>query len=241
MIVNAKISGWEIIFQQSHGLLAGKIARQWKTSLRPDRWLETLIAITDHDDKQDSWNESRHLTDAGAPMDFSHREPSLERGKSIVDASQTKSRWISLLISKHVSYIYGTINDPDREMKLFVKKQESYQHALTKELNASPSEVQQAYELMQWCDRASLILCKNQLPADERALEVSNGPDHNKHYIILRKDNTLKVDPWPFRKSRFSVAAEARYLSQLKFNTNEELGTALLKAPVLEKEWIFVK
>ena len=45
------------------------------------------------------------------------------------------------------------------------------------QLKVKAAEVQYAYDLMQWCDQFSLILCLDDLPAGQRALEISKGPD----------------------------------------------------------------
>ncbi|QNN44838.1 DUF3891 family protein [Pedobacter roseus] len=50
MIVNYCNSGWEIITQRGHGLLAIQICARWKISGQPYRWVETLIATTGHDE-----------------------------------------------------------------------------------------------------------------------------------------------------------------------------------------------
>ncbi|MDB4999689.1 MAG: hypothetical protein JWR76_766, partial [Mucilaginibacter sp.] len=52
MIVNYTEQGWEIITQRAHGLLAAQVAMQWRKKDRPNRWVETVIAIADHDDAQ---------------------------------------------------------------------------------------------------------------------------------------------------------------------------------------------
>ena len=70
MIVTQTDTGWQIINQQAHGLLAVQIALHWQVDKRPVHWVETLIALTEHDDGQDNWEGRNHLTTAGAPLHF---------------------------------------------------------------------------------------------------------------------------------------------------------------------------
>jgi hypothetical protein len=59
MIVKKSSEGLHIIWQSTHGLLAGKIAEQLKIKLRPKLWLETLVAIVEHDDQQLDFDEKK--------------------------------------------------------------------------------------------------------------------------------------------------------------------------------------
>ena len=68
MIVNYTEQGWEIITQRAHGLLAVQIAMQWRIKDRPERWVETLIAIADHDDAQTELEDDDLLTPQGGPV-----------------------------------------------------------------------------------------------------------------------------------------------------------------------------
>ncbi|MEG4574371.1 DUF3891 family protein [Microcoleus sp. N3A4] len=57
-------------------------------------------------------------------------------------------------------------------------------------MKISQQEAESAYAFFQWCDRLSLILCTRELPAGERALEISVGPD-GKRYDLLQNSNQL--------------------------------------------------
>ncbi|WP_243902450.1 DUF3891 family protein [Aetokthonos hydrillicola] len=50
MIVNQHQKGWEVIYHRAHALLAAQIAGHWHPKLRPIRWLETIAAISHHDE-----------------------------------------------------------------------------------------------------------------------------------------------------------------------------------------------
>jgi hypothetical protein len=65
MIVRKTHRGLHVIFQASHGLLAGKIAEQLKIKYRPSLWLDTLVAIVEHDDQQLDFKENNYLSELG--------------------------------------------------------------------------------------------------------------------------------------------------------------------------------
>ncbi len=94
---------------------------------------------------------------------------------------------------------------------------------------------------MQWCDRLSLILCRQELPEAERALEISNGPDGNRYDVRQLANGTIQVLPWPFGSNYFTVTVEASYLQQLQFQSEDELATALRQAPICLKSWKLLK
>jgi hypothetical protein len=94
---------------------------------------------------------------------------------------------------------------------------------------------------MQWCDRFSLILCRNELPEGERFLEVSTGPDGTDYTVTQRADDTLSVQPWPFEQERFELSVEASYLEQLSFKNDQELLEALKNSTIKDKVWVLRK
>ena len=59
MIVRKSSEGFHIIYQAAHGLLAGKIAQELKHKFRPPYWLETLVAVIEHDDQQLNFEEKK--------------------------------------------------------------------------------------------------------------------------------------------------------------------------------------
>jgi len=53
MIVSYTAEGWEIITQSAHGLLVAQIAHHSRHNIRTERWVETWLAIADHDEAQE--------------------------------------------------------------------------------------------------------------------------------------------------------------------------------------------
>lgn len=242
MIVNATEKGWEIFFQRAHELLAVQIGWHWRADQHTQRWLETLTALGDHDNQQDKWQGSSHLTKTGAPLDFSQKAFSLQQAQNVVQVAQYKSRYVALLISMHVSYLYDGMRSESKELDLLLDQQQKHQQQWRKSLKITKKEAEAAYRLLHWCDRCSLILCRRQLPEDQRQLEIFQGPDAQTYHIWQRsKDGSLVVEPWPFEQRKFEVWAEYRLLDQPNFKSDEALATALHAAKVEEERWIFRK
>ncbi len=242
MIVNTTDNGWEIVFQRAHELLAVQIGWHWRPDQHPLRWLETLTALGDHDNQQDKWQGKAHLTKAGAPLDFSQKVFSLQQAQNVVQVARYKSRYVALLISMHVSYLYENMRGENKELDQLLDEQQKNQQQWRKSLKLNKQEAEAAYRLLHWCDRCSLILCRRQLPEDERRLEVFQGPDTQVYHIWQRgRDNSLAVEPWPFEQKEFEVWAEYRILKQLSFKDDHELARALHAARVEEQRWVFKK
>lgn len=245
MIVNATVSGWEIIYHRAHALLAAQVGGQWRHQDSPIRLYETLAAISHHDDLEKEWEEDI-LTEAGTPKDFtltSNADPDagVDKLAKLAKNALYRGRWVALLISMHIS----RLNEPQRGKSLkrdkLLDEQLENQQRWRKELGIEKEEVDAAYAFMQWCDRLSLILCQQQLPADERFLEISKGSDGQRYDIMQGRDRLVTVKPWPFQKEKFTVNVEACELLQVKFESNAELSQALQKAPIKVLEWTFVK
>ena len=240
MIVHPTNNGWEIIHQQAHGLLAFQIASHWQPDKRPKFWVETLTALVEHDDGQDPFEGRNHLSEAGAPLQF---EPySVDQCHRMIDIALKKSRWNALMVSHHASFLYEVKRGDDAELDKFLDQQKENQKKWQKAYGATQKDIKYAYDLMQWCDALSLILCLEKLPSEERLLEISKGPDGASNFIQKRKaDKSLCVTPWPFEVDKFSVHVEVYPVNQLSFTDDTELYNAINDAPVEIREWTFRK
>lgn len=239
MIVNQTNAGWQIINQQAHGLLAVQMAMYWQADKRPAHWIETLIALTEHDDGQEPWEGHNHLTSTGAPLHFQISEYSIEQCHNMIEIGLQKSRWNALMLSMHTTFLYEQKRGTDGELDKFLDQQVSNQLKWRKQYKATKAEVVYAYAFVQWCDALSLVLCLNQLPPEGRRLEVSKGPDGVSYYIAQRPDESISLDPWPFDVAEFSVHIETFQLDQLVFRDDSELYNAMQDAPMMMQEWVF--
>ncbi|HEX8349913.1 MAG TPA: DUF3891 family protein [Hymenobacter sp.] len=238
MIVNYTADGWQIIYQQAHALLAAQLAWHWEPFGPADRWVGILAATAQHDDEQEHWNGHYGLTPAGAPANFTMKEFSLKQATGVLHAARFQGQWRSLLTSMHLSFLYEPLRGQKKELDAFLDEQQASQERWRKALKTNKKEAQQAYDLMQWCDRLSLILCRHELPEMGRALEISAGPD-GRRYDVARPGLTgpVTVTPWPFAAKEFTVSVEASTLSQLQFENDAELAAALRVAPVQTLHW----
>jgi hypothetical protein len=241
MIVNSIQNGWEVIYQPAHALLAAQLAAHWRTDQRPKRWIETLVALAQHDDEAGEWTGRNHLTEAGAPLDFAlNRAPSLRQPSDVTQELQYKGQWAALLISMHMVFLYGDWRNEGPKFAAFLDDQLEQQKHWRSALKVTKKEAAVAYALFQWCDRMSLILCRHELPEAERALEVSAGPDGTRYDVICH-DEVVTIRPWPFEETHFAVSVETRQLSQLNFKDDSELQAALHKTSVTHLSWKFLK
>jgi hypothetical protein len=241
MIVNLIENGWEVIYHRAHALLAAQIGGHWRRQDAPERLYETLAAISHHDDLEREW-EGNHLTEAGAPLDFTLEQAgSLEKIEKHIAEAHYRGRWVALLTSKHLCFLNqaqkGKSAKWDRFLESQVKLQEQYQ----KELKITPKEVERAYQFMRWCDRLSLILAQKEVPMAGRALEITSGIEGQRYDIRQLNEEHLTVEPWPFESDKFTVNVEACHLSELKYNSTDDLIKALQNAPIHILEWTFAK
>lgn len=238
MIVNHVPAGWQVIYQQAHALLAAQLLHQWPAFLPHDQWVGLLAAAAQHDDEQQNWDGHYGITPAGAPANFTMKEFSLEQATGVMKAARYQGRWRSLLTSMHLSTLYEGLRGQKKELDGFLDEQQASQKRWLQELHIKKADAQQAYTLLHWCDRLSLILCRQELPEMGRALEIYAGPD-GRRYDVLRPepDGPVKVQPWPFKDDELSVSVEAMVLQQLQFQNDAELAAALREAPIEMLRW----
>jgi len=241
MIVHLTENGWEVIYHRAHALLAAQLAGYWRTVDSTARLVETIAAISHHDDLEREW-EGNELTEAGAPLDFTlSQESPVEQLAENVTNARYRGRWVALLTSMHMSFLNEPKRGDSAELDNFLDEQLELQQQWRQALKLRKDETDKAYAFMQWCDRLSLILCQHDLPVDERALEITKGPDGNRYDVVQRNDGSVGVKPWPFKEEQFTVSVEACSLSQIKFADNASLREALQKAPIKTLAWTFVK
>ena len=237
MIVNYTEAGWLIVTQRSHGLLAAQICAQWKKSQQPERWVETLIATAEHDDAHFELERQDLLEETGGPKNFKAIPFDEAYCERLLNLSLAKGRYIALMIARHISFLYG--QDPHAQSYCSdLKKREI---KWIKEANTKAEEVDKSYQLLEFCDALSLLICQQAVQPEKRNIEISKGPD-GKSYQLSAKDNQqLTVSPWPFEPDTFTVSYESRLLTQLTFTDSEEFKALFFSAPVDLHQVIFSK
>ncbi|MDO7850061.1 DUF3891 family protein [Hymenobacter convexus] len=245
MIVNSTPAGWQVIYQQAHALLAMQLAWHWPPTLPPDQWVGLLAAIAQHDDEQAAWRGrgGHHgLTDAGAPANFTQKAFSMEQAAGVLAAARFQGRWRSLLTSLHLSCLYEGLRGQSKEIDGFLDELKAQQRQWERALKITKKEAGQAYTLLHWCDRLSLILCRHEIPEMGRAVEIHHGPDGRRHTLRQPAPGSpVLVEPWPFQAPKIEVSVEASVLTQLQYKDDAELAAALRAAPVETLRWTLAK
>ena len=239
MIVKSIPVGWEVIYQRAHGLLAAELGFYWKIADRPPYFMQTLLAIAEHDDGVPESKSPENLTEAGAPKHFQLLGRSAQQYRSVMEISTAKSRWNALMTSMHMTFLYEDKKYEDRDIEEFIKEQHQYQKQLIKELKISQEEAEKAYRFVEWCDALSLLLCMDKIQPEQRRMDISTGPDGTMYQIWQDEKERLRVEPWPFEPDTFTVEVEYRELHQLQFKNTDELDESLGQADIKARSWNF--
>jgi len=227
MIVNYTESGWEIITQRSHGLLAAQICAHWKKNDQPERWVDTLIATAEHDDVYNEFENEDLLNPIGGPVNFKTTSFKKEYADRLIAMAETKSAYIALLISRHLQFVHG----PDPKAVSFIKALREREKIWIHVAQSSKEEVRRGYELLEFCDAFSLLICQQQIQPEQRKIEISSGPDGTA-YEMHAVGEGLQVNPWPFEEDSFVVSYECRTLTQLTFKDTKEFRKMIIEAAV---------
>lgn len=253
MIVNQTADGWELFYQRAHALLAGQIAAYWREDERPARWFETLAAITQHDDHGREWERETHLTPAGAPQHFRlGATDGVGQPREVVNNARYQGRYVALLMSLHMSFLYEPMRGRNDEITAFLDEQHAHQDAWRAALGVPEDEIARGYAIMAWADALSLILCQRELPVAGRAVEIMTRADGTRWdarqlpaetpddgSAVGSRSIALTVEPWPFAVEAFAVEAEAQYIDQLAFASDDAFLEALRAARIEPVRWAF--
>lgn len=237
MIVTYGEEGWRIVTQRAHGMLAAQLAFHWKEKDRPERWVETLLAIAEHDDAEVELDGENLLTEQGGPLNFNMKVFDLPHCEKLSALSITKSRYLALLTSMHMNFLYKE----EAGAALFLKEQKKMRETWRKGLGMTKQECERIYSLLEWCDAFSLLLCQDQVQPEHRSIEISTGPEKNKFQLVKIDDERLTISPWPFEVPALKVHFETRIIKQLQFKSSATFRKAFYKAPVNEISWELVE
>lgn len=232
MVVNYTDEGWQIITQRAHGLIAAQICARWKHSLQPDRWLETLIATAEHDDVYNEFDDDNLLNASGGPVNFKMTGFRLEFCQKQLTMALTKSRYIALLIARHIQFVHGK----EPAAGEFCQELKQMEKTWLVESGVTTQEIDAAYELLEFCDAFSLLICQGLIQPEQRKIEISNGPDGRCYTFFMDEDAALVVEPWPFEPKAFKVFYESRTISQLSFKDVRSFKKAVDLAGICNHE-----
>lgn len=228
MIVNYSEKGWSMTLQRSHGLLAAQICAHWNKDNQPARWVETLIATAEHDDVSDELQDPELHPDTGGPVNFKMKGFETGMCDQLLEKAFSKSRYIGLLIAQHIRFLYQ--NDP--AAKSYCQQLEKNEKKWLREAGLTQAEVSAGYELLEFCDAFSLIICQGIVQPQNRKMEISSGPDGQSYQLSTCADGSLTVTPWPFEKDTFALSYETRTIPQLAFKDAAEFRKQLEAAQV---------
>jgi hypothetical protein len=237
MIVTYHEKGWQVVTQRAHGILAAQIAFHWNVRKRPLRWVETLLAIGEHDDAEIELDGEKLLTESGGPLNYSMKEFELKHCQRLALLTVTKSRYIALLTSQHMEFLYRKDAGSNKDAYQFLKDQEQLRLTLLAELGMKKHELEEIYALLEWCDAFSLLLCQCQVPKENRTIEISTGPNKKPYQLSEMGSGILTVEPWPFEARAFHVSFESRFLKQLEFQHSSQFRKAFTESEVAETNW----
>ncbi|MBS9525761.1 DUF3891 family protein [Litoribacter ruber] len=228
MIVLDRETHFSIIFQRAHGMLAAKIAEKLEPALRPPAkyWLETLVAIADHDDGRRGWNGDFHLNDKGFPKDFTEFGFDYEQAVRVVNTAECKSSWVCLMVSMHLVELYSALE----EAKKLVEDELARQKKLREFLHLPKEDAEAYYRLVKWCDELSLRVCKEQFPDSFPGDFLEKLPRGKSSY--LGRKSELVVYPWVFEKEKVCFEYEYRDIPKREYKDDSDLREELTKAKI---------
>jgi len=245
MIVNRNKNGLSIIYHAAHGLLAGKIANQIDCKYRPEPWFESLVAVTEHDDRQLNFEEKSYLSEVGIPLDFTEEQPTiheiLKRMKQVIISTKNKSSWTRLLVSYHIEFLYGKLQSESKKISSFFKTESIARKAIHELYDCSDKKARESYEFLRFCDRLSLILCHNKVPEQGRKLEINRSISNKRFFIYKLENDTLSVKPWLFEADSFKLSVEKRSMDYSYFSSEQEFETTLNNCSPTLLKWQFNK
>jgi len=245
MLVNRNKNGLSIIYHAAHGLLAGKIANKIDSKYRPEPWFESLVAVTEHDDRQLNFEEKSYLSEVGIPLDFTEEQRTIpeimKRIKEVIISTKNKSSWTRLLVSYHIEFLYGKLQSESKRISSFLKTENEARKVILELYNCSEKKARESYEFLRFCDRLSLILCHNKVPEQGRNLEINQSILNKKFFIYKSENETLSIRPWIFEADSFKLSVEKRSIDYSYFSSEQEFETSLNNCSPTLLKWVFEK
>ncbi len=241
MICNRREDGWELVYQNAHGVVAMELLRHWRAPDRPGgspgRWGEVLYAAAQHDNGWQEWEPGDHLTALGTPRHFEETTDAdiVRQSEMALGRVRHASLFAGLLLIEHFRTLYAASEDADTQAML--RRQTAEAAKYRRVLDVSAQDVKAHYEYLRFADTLSLTLCLRRLDlmADRRIeIETVGGV---RYFAFRRADESICVEPWPYDVASFDVSAEAYHLPALTFESNDALAAAVADARIVPRVW----
>jgi hypothetical protein len=168
------------------------------------------------------------LNESGGPVNFKATTFRKDYCQRLIQMAETKSAFIALLISRHIQFVHGK----DAAAKNFCKQLLQKEKVWMEIAGVDSGEVNSSYQLVEFCDAFSLLLCQGLIQPEHRRIEISTGPEGEVYEMHALRENEITVTPWPFDKDFFEATFESRIIDQLKFKTLKQFRNTLNDAKV---------
>lgn len=237
MICLAREDGWELVYQNAHGLVAMKLLAPLRARLRPARWDDVLLATAQHDNGWQEHEPGDHLTPLGTPRHFEETTDAdvVRQSEMALGRVWHAGVFAGLLLVEHFKLLYAA--RPDAAVQAMLRRQKAAAAKARRRLGLRQAEVAAHYVFLRWADTLSLTLCLDRLslfPNRRVELERLNGTPT---YAWQRLDGSVGLDPWPYEASEVAVATEVYRLRKLTFPSASALARAIAGARMETRTW----
>lgn len=243
--------GWRLVTQPAHAWMAGTLAAAWGGALPPPEPRDAVLVATRlHDIGWDDLDAAPRLNDDGEPAGFlqTTAAETIAVWERAVDTVGLISPYAALLVSRHAALIFqrridrGGDSPADRAQLARAATAHEARRAALRHLLAgraaygahlSPEALAAAYRWLRACDRLSLAVLTDDVPAAGtiEGLPASRPGESVTLAYRRRGPVTLAVDPWPFRAPRLALAVDARMVPQQQFADSASWERAIAAAP----------
>lgn len=141
----------------------------------------------------------------------------------------------------HLDFIAGDKAQQTAAVQKFLTAQKALRGTWRRQLAITEEEALADYQLLQWCDALSLLICQRKHQPEQRRTEICAGPGDTTYDLAQPAPGILTVTPWPFVEDQFEVRLERRELLQLKFGGCPQFKKVFEKATVKETCWLIQK
>lgn len=216
MIVKNTSRGWEVVTQTAHAFLASQIADKLSEKFKNEYWLETLLAVYNHETLETDFNSGLVINDKGMPLDFRESKETetqvLKKIKIMMQTIVYRSSIVNALITRHLNFLHPNI---------FKSNKLNYMDVIDDvctRFNIDKAIFEKMYGVLQFTDRLSLIICFDELPETNRKIEINDSLNGNSVFVT-NLNNKFIIEPWPFESNKISVYKECRVMKSVSFNS----------------------